>query len=156
MLTDTQFSEYAQKYIDTAYRVAFSMLRNPHDADDVTQDVFLKLYTARVEFQSEDHVKNWLMKVTVNACRNVFRMPCRRAEDIEEYAQTLGFESPEQTDLFLAVNSLEQKYRIAVHLYYFEGYSVKEIGKILGVSENTVSTRLARARGKLRSILTEV
>ena len=156
MLTDTQFSEYAQKYIDTVYRVAFSMLRNPHDADDVTQDVFLKLYTARVEFQSEDHVKNWLMKVTVNACRNVFRMPCRRAEDIEEYAQTLGFESPEQTDLFLAVNSLEQKYRIAVHLYYFEGYSVKEIGKILGVSENTVSTRLARARAKLRSILTEV
>ena len=155
MLTDTQFSEYAQKYIDTVYRVAFSMLRNPHDADDVTQDVFLKLYTARVEFQSEDHVKNWLMKVTVNACRNVFRMPCRRAEDIEEYAQTLGFESPEQTDLFLAVNSLEQKYRIAVHLYYFEGYSVKEIGKILGVSENTVSTRLARARGKLKSILTE-
>lgn len=68
----------------------------------------------------------------------------------------MGFESPEQTDLFLAVNSLEQKYRIAVHLYYFEGYSVKEIGKILGVSENTVSTRLARARGKLRSILTEV
>ena len=156
MLTDTQFSEYAQKYIDTVYRVAFSMLRNPHDADDVTQDVFLKLYTARVEFQSEDHVKNWLMKVTVNACRNVFRMPWRRAKDIEEYAQTLGFESPEQTDLFLAVNSLEQKYRIAVHLYYFEGYSVKEIGKILGVSENTVSTRLARARGKLRSILTEV
>lgn len=156
MLTDTQFSEYAQKYIDTVYRVAFSMLRNPHDADDVTQDVFLKLYTARVEFQSEDHVKNWLMKVTVNACRNVFRMPWRRAEDIEEYAQTLGFESPEQTDLFLAVNSLEQKYRIAVHLYYFEGYSVKEIGKILGVSENTVSTRLARARGKLKSILTEV
>ena len=155
MLTDTQFSEYAQKYIDTVYRVAFSMLRNPHDADDVTQDVFLKLYTARVEFQSEDHVKNWLMKVTVNACRNVFRMPWHRAEDIEEYAQTLGFESPEQTDLFLAVNSLEQKYRIAVHLYYFEGYSVKEIGKILGVSENTVSTRLARARGKLKSILTE-
>ena len=101
-------------------------------------------------------MKNWLMKVTVNACRNVFRMPCRRAEDIEAYAQTLGFESPKQTDLFLAVNSLEQKYRIAVHLYYFEGYSVKEIGKILGVSENTVSTRLARARGKLRSILTEV
>ena len=156
MLTDIQFSEYAQKYIDTVYRVAFSMLKNPHDADDVTQDVFLKLYTARVEFQSEDHVKNWLIKVTVNACRNVFRMPWRRVEDIEEYAQTLGFETPEQSDLFLAVNSLEQKYRIAVHLYYFEGYSVKEIGEILGVSENTVSTRLARARGKLKAILTEV
>ena len=154
MLTDTQFSEYAQKYIDTVYRVAFSMLKNPHDADDVTQDVFLKLYTTRVEFQSKDHVKNWLIKVTVNACRNVFRMPWRKTEDIEEYAQTLGFETPEQSDLFLAVNSLEQKYRIAVHLYYFEGYSVKEIGEILGVSENTVSTRLAR--GKLKAILTEV
>ena len=88
MLTDTQFSEYAQKYIDTVYRVAFSMLKNPHDADDVTQEVFLKLYTARGEFQSEAHVKNWLVKVTVNTCRNVFRTPWRKVEDIEEYAQT--------------------------------------------------------------------
>ena len=155
MLTETEFSEYVEKYIDTVYRVAFSMLKNPHDADDVTQEVFLKLYTARGEFQSEAHVKNWLVKVTVNTCRNVFRTPWRKVEDIEEYAQTLAFETPEQSDLFLAVNSLDRKYRIAVHLYYFEGYSVKEIGEILGVSENTVSTRLARARGKLKAILTE-
>ena len=155
MLTETEFSEYVEKYIDTVYRVAFSMLKNPHDADDVTQGVFLKLYTARGEFQSEAHVKNWLVKVTVNTCRNVFRTPWRKVEDIEEYAQTLAFETPEQSDLFLAVNSLDRKYRIAVHLYYFEGYSVKEIGEILGVSENTVSTRLARARGKLKAILTE-
>ena len=155
MLTDTEFCEYAEKYIDTVYRVAFSMLKNPHDADDVTQEVFLKLYTARGEFQSESHVKNWLVKVTVNTCRNVFRTPWRKVEDIEEYAQTLAFETPEQSDLFLAVNSLDRKYRIAVHLYWFEGYSVKEIGEILGVSENTVSTRLARARGKLKAILTE-
>ena len=155
MLTDTQFSVYAEKYIDTVYRVAFSMLKNPHDSDDVTQEVFLKLYTARGEFQSEAHVKNWLVKVTVNTCRNVFRTPWRKVEDIEEYAQTLAFETPEQSDLFLAVNSLDRKYRIAVHLYYFEGYSVREIGEILGVSENTVSTRLARARGKLKAILTE-
>ena len=155
MLTDTEFCKYAEKYIDTVYRVAFSMLKNPHDADDVTQEVFLKLYTSHGEFQSDAHAKNWLIKVTVNACRNVFRTPWRRVEDIEEYAQTLGFETPEQSDLFLAVNSLDRKYRIAVHLYYFEGYSVKEIGEILGVSENTVSTRLARARGKLKAILTE-
>ena len=155
MLTETEFSEYVEKYIDTVYRMAFSMLKNPHDADDVTQEVFLKLYTARGEFQSEAHVKNWLVKVTVNTCRNVFRTPWRKVEDIEEYAQTLAFETPEQSDLFLAVNSLDRKYRIAVHLYYFEGYSVKEIGEILGVSENTVSTRLARARGKLKAILTE-
>ena len=155
MLTDIQFSEYAENYIDTVYRVAFSMLKNPHDADDVTQEVFLKLYTSHGEFQSDAHAKNWLIKVTVNACRNVFRTPWRRVEDIEEYAQTLGFETPQQSDLFLAVNSLDRKYRIAVHLYYFEGYSVKEIGEILGISENTVSTRLARARGKLKHLLTE-
>ena len=155
MLTDTEFCKYAEKYIDTVYRVAFSMLKNPHDADDVTQEVFLKLYTARGEFQSEAHVKNWLVKVTVNTCRNVFRTPWRKVEDIEEYAQTLAFETPEQSDLFLAVNCLDRKYRIAVQLYYFEGYSVKEIGEILGVSENTVSTRLARARGKLKAILSE-
>ena len=153
MLTDTQFGEYAEKYIDTVYRVAFSMLKNPHDADDVTQEVFLKLYTAYVEFQSEAHVKNWLIKVTVNACRNVFRTPWRKVEDIEEYAQTLGFETPEQSDLFLAVNSLDRKYRIAVHLYYFEGYSVKEIAQTLNRQVSTITTWMSRGRKKLKDYL---
>ena len=153
--SDETISRIVETYSSMLLRLACTRLDDPADAEDVVQEVFLKLYTARGEFQSEAHVKNWLVKVTVNTCRNVFRTPWRKVEDIEEYAQTLAFETPEQSDLFLAVNSLDRKYRIAVHLYYFEGYSVKEIGEILGVSENTVSTRLARARGKLKAILSE-
>lgn len=156
MLTEKEFCMYAEKYIDTVYRVAFSMLKNPQDADDITQDTFLKLYTSGKEFQSEGHVKNWLIKVTVNGCKNVFRSRWRTNVNLDEYADQLGFESREQSELFVAVNSLEQKYRIVVHLYYFEGYSTYEIAGILRTSENTVSTRLRRARGKLKQLLTEV
>jgi len=156
MLTENEFCAYAEKYIDTVYRVAFSMLKNPQDADDVTQDTFLKLYTYAGAFQSDAHARNWLIKVTVNGCKNQFRAKWRAHEDLDEYADTLGFESREQSELFSAVNSLEQKYRIVVHLHYYEGYSTKEIADLLGTSENTVSTRLHRARTKLKKLMTEV
>ena len=156
MLTEREFCIYAEKYIDTVYRVAFSMLKNPHDADDITQETFMKLYVSNVTFMSEEHVKNWLIKVAVNGCKNYFRAWWRNHADIDEYVQTLGFESKDQTELFYAINSLDKKYALIIHLHYFEGYSCKEIGHLLSISENTVSTRLRRARGKLKEILTEV
>ena len=156
MLTEKEFCAYAEKYIDTVYRVAFSMLKNPHDADDVTQDTFLKLYTSSGKFQSDAHVKNWLIKVSVNSCKNFFRAKWRNSENIDDYAERQRFESQEESELFCAVNALEQKYRIVVHLYYFEGYSTKEIAQLLSTSENTVSSRLHRARGMLRKLMTEV
>lgn len=156
MLTEKEFCFYADKYIDTVYRVAFSMLKNPHDADDMTQETFMKLYTSDVSGMTDEHVKNWLIKVTVNGCKNFFRARWWRHEDIDEYAQSLGFESKEQSDLFYAIKALDKKYAVVIHLHYFEGYSCKEIGELLSISENTVSTRLRRARGKLKEILTEV
>lgn len=156
MLTEKEFCEYAEKYIDTVYRVAFSMLKNPQDADDITQETFLKLYTFSGRFQSDAHVRNWLIKVAVNGCKNYFRAKWRSHDCLDDYAETLGFESREQSELFSAVNSLEQKHRIVVHLHYFEGYSTKEIAELLSISENTVSTRLHRARAKLKKMMTEV
>lgn len=156
MLTEKEFCAYAEKYIDTVYRVAFSMLKNPHDADDVTQDTFLKLYTSSGKFQSDAHVKNWLIKVSVNSCKNIFWAKWRNSENIDDYAERLRFESQEESELFCAVNALDRKYRIVVHLYYFEGYSTKEIAQLLSTSENTVSSRLHRARGMLRKLMTEV
>ena len=92
MLTEKEFCFYADKYIDTVYRVAFSMLKNPHDADDMTQETFMKLYTSNVSEMTDEHVKNWLIKVTVNGCKNFFRARWWRHEDIDEYAQSLGFD----------------------------------------------------------------
>lgn len=156
MLTDERFEALAAKYIDTVYAVAFSALKNSTDAEDVCQEVLIKLYRTDREFESLAHVKRWLIRVTVNQCRKVFRAPWRRTEPLEDYAQTLGFEQPADSGLFLAVMELERKYRLPVLLYYYEGYSTAEIASILDMPPNTVSTRLARARAQLRKKLTEV
>lgn len=156
MLSDVQFEALAARYIDTIYAVAFSALKNRADAENVTQDVLIQLYKTDKEFESYSHVKNWLIRVTVNQCKKVFRAPWRKTESLEDYAQTLGFEHEEDHDLFLTVMQLERKYRIVVVLYYYEGYSTSEIASMLGVPVNTVSTRLARARAKLRTLITEV
>ena len=103
MLSDVQFEALAARYIDTIYAVAFSALKNRADAEDVTQDVLIQLYKTDKEFESYSHVKNWLIRVTVNQCKKVFRAPWRKTESLGEYAQTLGFGHEEDHDLILAV-----------------------------------------------------
>jgi RNA polymerase sigma-70 factor (ECF subfamily) len=154
-MTDERFDAAARQWMDTVFRLAYSYTKNREDADDVTQEVLLKLYREEKEFSSEEHLRNWLIRVTLNACKSLFRSPWRRRESLEDYAQTLGFEQPEQSGLFLAVMSLERKYRLPLLLYYYFGYSVREIGTLLQLPVNTVSTRLYRARAKLREQLTE-
>ena len=154
-MTGERFADAVAQYADTVFRVAYSQTRSREDADDVTQDVLLQLFKTNKEFESSSHLKNWLIRVTVNQCRMLFRSPWRKTESLEEYAETLGFESPEYADLFTAVMRLEPKYRTVVYLYYYEGYSAPEIAGLLGIPANTVSTRLRRARAKLKEQLTE-
>ena len=154
-MTEQQFSPLAERYMDTVFRVAYSYLRSPADADDVTQDVLLQLYKTDKVFESDAHLKNWLIRVTVNRCKMFFRSPWRRHEDIDDYAETLSFEQPRDGELFEAVMELERKYRVPLLLFYYEGYSTAEIASMLSIAEKTVSTRLYRARAKLRTILEE-
>lgn len=116
----------------------------------------MKLYSVNTEFESEEHIRNWLIRVTINQCRRQFRSPWRRLENIDDYAATLSFEDDNDRELFRAVMGLEQKYRSVIFLYYYIGYSTAEIADMLGVPVNTVSTRLRRARARLRTVLTEV
>ena len=155
-MTDEQFTPLAERYMDTVFRVAYSYLRCRDDADDVTQDVLIQLYKQEKAFESDAHVKNWLIRVTVNRCKNVLRTPWHRAEDIADYENTLVFEQPQYRELFEAVMSLDRRYRLPVLLYYYEGYRQREIAALLGVPEETVRTRLSRARDKLKHILSEV
>lgn len=106
-------------------------------------------------FESDAHLKNWLIRVTVNRCKMLFRSPWRRHEDIDDYAETLSFEQPRDGELFKAVMALDKKYRVPLLLFYYEGYSTAEIASMLSLAEKTVSTRLFRARAKLRTILEE-
>ena len=155
-MTEKQFTAVAEKYMDTVFRVAYSYLRCRADADDVTQDVLLQLYQTEKAFADEVHLKNWLLRVTINRCKNVFRAPWHRAEDIADYENSLVFPEPESRELFEAVMALDKIYRLPLLLYYYEGYSQKEIAGILSLPEQTVRTRLFRARAKLKNDFTEV
>ena len=154
-MTDERFVSCAKQYMDMVFRIAYGYLKNSSDAEDVTQEVMLRLYRTETDFASEEHRKRWLIRVTVNCCKSLFRTPWRQQENLDDYAETLGFEREDYTALFTAVMGLERKYRVPLLLYYFEGYAVKEIGELLHLPENTVSTRLRRARAKLKDMLTE-
>lgn len=156
MLTNVQFSCLAEKYIDTVFRVAFNYLRSQADAEDVTQNVFLKLLKERKPFESEEHVKHWLIRVTVNECKNLTRSKWWKAESFEEYAATLTFDQPGHSDLFYAVMDLPQKYRLPIYLHHYEGYSTQEVAEILKIPRGTVCIRLKRGRELLKNALTEV
>lgn len=154
-MSKEEFITFAEKYMDTIYRVAYSWTKNPNDANDVTQDVLIHLFKTTKEFESDFHLKNWLIRVTINQCKMLFRSPWNKMEDLGEYANTLGFEEESYLDLFRAVMNLDKKYRIPLLLFYYEGYSTAEISSILKIPEKTVSTRLFRAKAKLKDYLKE-
>lgn len=156
MLTNEQFTCLARRYIDTVYRVALNYIKSPSDADDITQNVFLKLLQEKKPFAGDDHVKHWLIRVTVNECRNLVRSRWWRAESIEEYAGQLVFDNQAQSELFHMVMALPRKYRLPIYLHYYEGYSTQEIGQLLKLPKNTVCTQLKRGRELLKESLQEV
>ena len=155
MFTDEHFTYLADKYMDTVFRLAFSYLKSQADADDITQNVLLKLYRTNTDFQSEAHLKNWLIRVTINECKQAFRSPWRRTEDIQDYANTLALPAEEHHELFQTVMSLPAKYRVVLYLYYYEDHTSDEIARMLDLPAATVRTRLARGRERLKKVLTE-
>ena len=156
MLTNEKFTQCAVQHMDTVFRVAFSYMKNRSDADDITQNVFIKLYNSNTEFESTAHIKYWLIRVTVNECKKAFLSPWRNSLPLEDYAASLTFETKEHSELFYAVMALPKKYRVAVFLYYYEDYSTEDISKLLGIPKATVFTHLKRGREKLKITLSEV
>lgn len=156
MLTNEQFTRYAERYINTVFRVAFHYIKSSADAEDVTQNVFLKLLRQGKVFESDEHVRNWLIRVTLNECKNLVRTRWWRHESYEDFAASLTFDKPAHSDLFYAVMELPKRYRIPIYLYYYEEYSTQEIADILKVPKSTVCTQLKRGRELLKKSLTEV
>lgn len=155
MFTDEQFTCLAKKYIDMVFRIALNYLKSGADAEDVTQNVFLKLWKEKKPFAGEEHIRNWLIRVAINECKSILRSPWRSTENIDDYARILSFDTREQTELFTAVMDLPQKYSVPVYLYYYEGYSTEEIASILSIPRATVATRLRRGREQLKTFLQE-
>ena len=143
------------KYKGMIYRIALNHLRSQHDAEDIVQDVFLKLYQSTKDFESEEHLRYWLIRITINASKNVLRLPWRKNAEYEDVLASHMFESPEQSTLFAAVMGLSEKYRVPLYLFYYEDLSVRKIAKLLGITESAVTTRLSRARGQFKSAIGE-
>lgn len=146
-------------YAGTLYRIACTYCRQHADAEDIVQTAFMKLYQTETEFQDEEHIKRWLIRVTVNEARNLCKSFWKKNVTSLESSgmiQPYDFPRPEYSDLYDAVLSLPGKYKIVVHLYYYEDYSVKEIAEILSLKETTIQTQLMRARKQLKIKLKEV
>ena len=156
-MTEEIFAGYVDQYADTVYRVAYHSLGNRADAEDVMQTVLLRLYEQRKPFESEAHVKHWLIRVTINESRKLLRSFWRRNRvGLEEWQEPAVFDRPEQGELYEAVMALPEKYRLTVYLYYYESYMAKEIAQALHTNPSTVQTWLMRARARLRQELTLV
>ena len=156
MLTNQEFAVQAEQYMDMVYRVAFHCVRVPADADDVTQNVMLRLCRTGTAFQSDEHLKAWLIRVTINESRRLLSAPWRsRTVALDQVSALLPIQDGEDRELLEAVTALPRKYRLPLYLYYYEGYSVGEIARLLGRPPSTIQTHLARGRERLKTMLTE-
>ena len=154
-MTEQEFTAAAERHLDLVYRVALNCLRNPADAEDAAQTVLLRLWQSGQAFPNDDQLRYWLVRVTVNVCKDVLRSPWRRRMVALDHCREPAFAAPEHQALYAEVMALPAKYRLPLYLYYYEGYAVAEVGELLGLKPSTVQTRLARAREKLKRQLEE-
>lgn len=152
MKTEEEATRAVDTYGDMVRRLCLLHLKNKQDTEDVFQTVFLKYLLHDSPFASQEHEKAWLVRVTVNACRDLLRNFFRKSSVPLEMAEELS-SNDEDREVLQAVLELPSKYKDAIYLHYYEGYSAAEIGKILQKKENTVYTWLARGRELLRQRL---
>lgn len=151
--SNTKFLAVYNRNADSVYRLCYSFMKNRADAEDLTQETFLKLLAQERTFENERHEKAWLIVTASNLCRDSLKKWWRRHENIDDQVD-LGYEqSFGDADLRKALLSLKPEYKTAVYLFYYEGYSTAEIAAHLQCPEATVRSRLSRARGQLRTLL---
>lgn len=157
------FEQVMEFYMPTVYRIAFARVGNREDAEDITQNVFLKYFKANCGFDSEEHRKAWLIRCAIN-CANTFagsawlrhRASAEGMENMCGETEDFTAESERKNAVAQAVMRLPDKYRLVIHLFYFEDMSVADISRATKIRENTVRSQLSRAREMLRPMLKEV
>lgn len=151
---DNNTALYAfRKYGDTVLRAAYACCGNYSEAEDITQDVFLILHSNPQDFESDEHMKAWLLRAAINKCKNYkksFRVSrTDNIDDVSENQLKCNF-TLRDSEIRENISKLPQKYSSVIFLYYFEGYSIREIAEMLGKNENSVNSRLQRGRKKLK------
>ena len=152
-LTEKNSDEYIksliEKYGVMLFRICYCILCNPDDAEDALQDTFVKYITKAPEFESEEHEKAWLIKVSTNISKNMVLLHKRRkTADLDEL-NSIGIED-EDSQVFEAIMSLPVKFKIVMTLFYIEGYNSKETADIIGISPDAVRKRLQKGRELLK------
>ena len=151
-MTEAQISDIIRRYHASMFRLAFSYIKNREDAEDIVQEAFLKLYTCNIIFPAEENIKAWLIRVTINLCKDLLRVNKKR---ISEPIDDIPAEDSKDSELLDCIRKLKPQYAAIIFLFYYEGYSVKEIAKIQGITDSAVTTRLSRARKQLKKMLTK-
>ena len=140
-------------YADTILRISYMYLRQTHDAEDICQTVFLKFLTRDMYFENLQHEKAWVIRTTINACKDHLRTAFWNRHIALDAANEIPAPEPPKSELLDQVMALPKNYRVSIYLHYYEGYPVQDIAAVLGKSENTVSAYLSRGRKKLKSVL---
>lgn len=157
---EASFDIAMEKYADMVYRIAVNQMGNQADAEDIFQEVFIKWMQHREEFKNETHEKAWMIRVTINQCKNVLTSSWKKrtTEFSDELEKELSYSDTisEESELDAVLKKLPDRYRAVIHLFYYEELSVAEISEVLKEKESTIRTQLTRARRKLKKLLKEV
>lgn len=149
-MTEEKFIHAVKRNSQRLFVIAFSYLKNKHDAEDALQNTFLKLWKSKIEFDDDLGIDKWLTKVLVNDCKNFFNLSFRQNKSIEEVYDVSTFDKYFNVDLYNAVMSLNKKERLCMILFYYDDLTISDISKVTGIKESTVKSLLKRSRNKLK------
>lgn len=153
-MTNDEFIKIVKRSSNRIYLIALSYLKNHYDAEDVMQEVFVRLWKTDKVFNSDEHLEKWLTVTCINKCRDHFRNPfVKNSVALDDARDLYTFDTIKNFDVFNAIMSLPQKERLVVHLFYFEDMSINEISQAIRVKPSAVKTRLHRARKNLKAVL---
>lgn len=148
-----EIKQVVYDYSGILKKISFTYLKNTHDAEDIVQDVFITYLTKHPDFSCEEHRRNWLIRCTINKCKDLLRSFWHKK--CLPISEELEYLMPEETEILQLIWKLEDKYRIPLYLHYCMGYSINEISAMLNKKPATVGTLLARARKKLKVLLAQ-
>lgn len=157
-ITDGMFDDIVYDYSQTLFKIAYSYTKSIPDSEDIVQEVFLKLYKINKSFENKDHIKNWLIRVTINQSLDMLKHKQKEILINEKYINNISDNSNVKSnneEIRECVLALKDNYKTIIILYYYDDYSIKEISDILKISEDNVKVRLNRARNKLKEIINE-
>ena len=154
-MNEAQARRLVETYADMILRISYQYLKQTMDAEDICQTVFLKYLTVNPRFESPEHEKAWMIRTTINACKDHLKSAFFRRTVSFDEAKSLAAPPVPEDSILPALKALPENYRICIYLHYYEDYTGKEIAAILGKSESAVSQYLSRGRQKLRKYLSD-